>query len=84
VAIVSAAVIPLRRATPPAPRNATPTLAARLSLRQNGYVIVYHADTVNHCPSCGKSHWWVGRITAQCAFCATALPLANRGSRNDA
>jgi hypothetical protein len=29
----------------------------------------------NHCPGCGKSHWMIGRLTAECAFCGTALPL---------
>lgn len=28
------------------------------------------------CPGCGRSHWHVGRATAECAFCATAMPLA--------
>lgn len=30
------------------------------------------------CPGCGKSHWYVGRITAQCAFCAFVIPTASR------
>jgi hypothetical protein len=29
------------------------------------------------CPGCGRSHWLIGRATAECAFCATALPLAD-------
>lgn len=37
---------------------------------------VYRAGAVNHCPGCSHTHWHVGRATAQCAFCATALPLA--------
>jgi hypothetical protein len=37
---------------------------------------LYHQDTVNHCPSCGHKHWHIGRSTAECAFCETALPLA--------
>lgn len=43
--------------------------------RQLGYRIVYRAREINHCPGCGRSHWIVGRLTAECAFCATALPL---------
>jgi hypothetical protein len=39
-------------------------------------VPLYHQDTVNHCPACGRTHWHIGRSTAECAFCATALPLA--------
>lgn len=40
-----------------------------------GYALVYHSAGVNHCPGCGQSQWYVGRSTAQCAFCETALPL---------
>lgn len=53
-------------------RNGRP-LPARLS---RGFVPIYHQDTVNHCPSCGHKHWHIGRSTAECAFCETALPLA--------
>lgn len=42
-----------------------------------GYTIVYRQDAVNHCPGCGRSHWIIGRLSAECAFCATALPLAD-------
>lgn len=41
-----------------------------------GFVPLYHADTVNHCPACGHTHWHVGRMAAECAFCDTAIPLA--------
>ena len=47
-----------------------------------GYHAVYHDGEVNHCPGCGRTHWLVGRLSAECAFCSTALPLkeaANRG-----
>ena len=40
-----------------------------------GYNILYRQDQVNHCPSCSRTHWYVGRVSAECAFCATALPL---------
>ncbi|ASK88507.1 hypothetical protein SPHFLASMR4Y_01760 [Sphingorhabdus sp. SMR4y] len=43
---------------------------------QRGYQPQYHSDTVNRCPGCGRSHWHVGRISAECAHCETALPLA--------
>ena len=46
-----------------------------------GYNVVYRADQVNHCPGCGRTHWYVGRISAECGFCATALPLAEATSR---
>ena len=43
---------------------------------QRGYQILYHQDIINKCPGCGKSHWHVGRMSAECAYCQTALPLA--------
>ncbi len=43
---------------------------------RRGYHVVYRPWEVNHCPGCGRSHWLVGRLSAECAFCATALPLA--------
>lgn len=44
-----------------------------------GYMPVYHAHEVNRCPGCGRSHWLIGRLLAECAFCATALPLSDGG-----
>lgn len=41
-----------------------------------GYRIMYHRAERNHCPGCGNSHWYIGRISAQCAFCDLSLPLA--------
>jgi hypothetical protein len=40
-----------------------------------GYRIGYRANEANHCPGCGQSHWMIGRMTAECAYCGTALPL---------
>lgn len=40
-----------------------------------GYRAIYRTDQANHCPGCGRSHWIVGRASAECAFCATAVPL---------
>lgn len=37
---------------------------------------LFRCDTVNHCPGCGRSYWLVGRFSAECGFCATALPLS--------
>jgi hypothetical protein len=42
-----------------------------------GYHAVYREDETNHCPGCGRTHWIIGRVSAECAFCATALPLAS-------
>src|SRR5579872_2892961 len=41
-----------------------------------GYHAVYREGEVNHCPGCGRTHWIIGRVSAECAFCATALPLS--------
>lgn len=49
-------------------------------LLERGYSAVYRADRVNHCPGCGRSQWLIGRSTAECAFCATAIPLAASAS----
>jgi len=46
-------------------------------LAQRGYHIAYRVDQTNHCPGCGREHWYIGRIMAECAFCGTALPLEN-------
>lgn len=43
-----------------------------------GYHVAYRADQVNHCPGCGRSHWHIGRVSAECGFCGTALPLTDR------
>ena len=40
-----------------------------------GYHAVYHDGEINHCPGCGRTHWLIGRQSAECAFCTTALPL---------
>lgn len=41
----------------------------------------YRGNETNHCPGCGRTHWIIGRITAECGFCATALPLAESSCR---
>ena len=40
-----------------------------------GFRILYRDGEQNHCPACGGQNWIIGRITAECSFCATALPL---------
>lgn len=57
-----------------------PSFAA--SLAHRGHHIVYRANESNHCPGCGRSHWYIGRVSAECGFCGTAVPLAETG-RND-
>ena len=61
--------------------RATPSFAAGLA--QRGHHIVYRANESNHCPGCGRSHWYIGRISAECGFCGTAVPLAET-SRHEA
>lgn len=41
-----------------------------------GYVLLYRRDIENVCPCCGQRQWIIGGSTAECAFCAAALPLA--------
>src|SRR4051795_2206043 len=47
-----------------------------------GYHAVYREHEVNHCPGCGRTHWLIGRVSAECAFCSTALPLAEASMRS--
>ena len=35
----------------------------------------YYVHETNKCPGCGRGNWLVGRLLAECAFCATALPI---------
>jgi hypothetical protein len=51
-------------------------------LYERGYHAVYREHEVNHCPGCGRTHWLIGRMSAECAFCATALPLAEASMRS--
>jgi len=53
-----------------ASKNLSPAATPR------GFRPLYHADSVNHCPACNRTHWHIGRATAECAFCETAIPLA--------
>lgn len=40
-----------------------------------GFHLVYRENEANYCPGCGRTHWIVGRTSAECASCSTALPL---------
>ncbi|MGZ8283340.1 MAG: hypothetical protein ACXWUN_10380 [Allosphingosinicella sp.] len=40
---------------------------------------LYRLHQRNDCPGCGASQWLVGRVSAECAACATALPLVETG-----
>ena len=54
--------------------RAAASFAAGLAKR--GHHIVYRANAANHCPGCGRSHWYIGRVSAECGFCGTAVLLA--------
>jgi hypothetical protein len=49
--------------------------------QHRGYSVAYRENEVNHCPGCGRTHWYVGRVSAECGFCATALPLISATAR---
>ena len=57
--------------------RASVSFAAGLAKR--GHHIVYRANSANHCPGCGRSQWYIGRVSAECGFCGTAVPLAETG-----
>jgi hypothetical protein len=59
----------------PDKRNISGSNAAD-SARSRGRTILYHRGIANHCPSCGKQQWFIGRLLATCAFCEDSLPLA--------
>lgn len=37
---------------------------------------LYHVEDRNHCPNCAGVQWYIGRVTAECANCGTALSLS--------
>ena len=51
-----------------------------IDLAHRGYQVAYHPGETNRCPGCGHSNWLIGRVTAQCGFCGTALALALNAS----
>jgi hypothetical protein len=57
----------------PEPIRAGERIASR------GYCPTYHPREVNRCPGCGGTHWYVGRVSAECGFCATVLMFAGGG-----
>mgnify|MGYP003575377666 CR=1 FL=1 len=63
-------------------KRAEPVTAAILAARggiapahQRGYHVEYRGDGSDRCPGCGRAHFYLGRLTAECAFCGTAVPL---------
>ncbi len=55
--------------------NTLESRPVRFNPATRGYHAVYRDNEVNHCPGCGRTHWYLGRVLAECAFCSTALPL---------
>jgi hypothetical protein len=61
-------------------RNQTMSRSVRaFDPARRGLLMLYHAGEVNRCPGCGRTHWYVGRLSAECGFCGTALALAETG-----
>lgn len=59
------------------PVNAlSPSRRFNLDLSARGYQVLFRTDETNRCPGCGHSQWLVGRITAECCLCGTAISLA--------
>jgi hypothetical protein len=64
------------------PRTLTPEEQERRepfaeTASRRGDLILYHPGETNRCPRCGRQQWYVGRTTAECGFCFTALVLAS-------
>lgn len=62
--------------------NRTDDLRHQVAAR--GHHVVYRASETNRCPGCGRSQWYVGRVTAECGFCGTAIVLAEAALSADA
>jgi hypothetical protein len=45
-------------------------------LSARGHHVVDRTNENNRCPGCGRAQWYVGRMTAECGFCGTAVALA--------
>jgi hypothetical protein len=50
------------------------------SRADGGYHVLYRFGEVNRCPGCGRSQWYVGRRSAECVFCATAIDIITPNS----
>ena len=58
-------------------RSVKPDQTFKLDLSARGYMVLFRPDETNHCPGCGHSQWYIGRMSAECGICGTALPLAD-------
>lgn len=50
-------------------------------IAQRGFMPLYRTGDVNHCPGCGGKSWHIGRMSAECGACGTAIPLADVASQ---
>lgn len=48
-------------------------------VKGRGYCLTYRPWEINRCPGCGGAQWYVGRMSAECGFCATVLVFAGAG-----
>lgn len=51
-------------------------MTAPANIALHGYQPLYHGPG-ERCPGCHSQHWHIGRMSAECARCGTALPLAD-------
>ena len=56
-----------------------PTTGEAWKPYERGYHAVYREHESNHCPGCGRTHWLIGRVSAECAFCAEASMRSHNG-----
>ncbi len=49
-----------------------------IALRGNH--VVFRPGETNRCPGCSGTHWQVGRVTAECFLCGTALAIVDGGT----
>lgn len=47
---------------------------------RRGYHIEYRGDGTDRCPGCGRQHFHIGRMSAECAFCQTAMSISGSTS----
>lgn len=52
------------------------------TVRDRGYRPVHSSGC--RCPGCGLSNWHIGRVSAECAGCGTALPLSPEARSSEA
>lgn len=52
-----------------------PALKPAIDPALRGYHVAWRPGGQTFCPGCGRSSWYVGRLMAECGFCATALPI---------